>query len=1266
MSSSFFVFLSKRLSPGLPSGGVVTSLAFEPRPPGGRSGLLAVGGACGGLRLLQLTGGAGGGGLTAATAVASGESLPAHVASLHRLAWADGSAGGGRFASSDSNGLVIVWCRNSGGTAGAGAWAEEMSNERGGRPRSISWRRDGEVVAIAGEDGHVLLGSVSGERLWSLAAGEAITHAAWAPDGRHLLLASANGSVTAFSAALGTRMGQLPTPSLNDLLPGNSRPPIVALDWHAGGGIGAGACAACALYPDAPALAVAWANGRVQLMRDADDGAPVILDTGLRLSAARWSCDGAVLAVAGVRPATAAAAAAAVAGSGTGSASSAEVQFYSPFGRFLSSLRVPGGAVAALDWEPGSLRLALAVDSYVYVANVRPAYTWAAFGTCVVYAHMKASGGIGGGGATPALTFWNTVSGERHTRPVPRLIAVHGAGAHCVVVSGMDPEAAEEDGAAQLAKGATAIAAAPAAATLAPAASGTRGIPACSQYALALCDALGAPLLTKTVTVRPDFVAMSTSHVAVAAGDALVVWRYEVAVAAAAEGAVGAGGAAAEAAAEAAGDEQALQLAGAAADHVCALAVSPSYLLVARESGSVQLFALPGLTPTAVFSLARPPASVTFNCDSTRFAAIDAAGALTLFDVDARGVDAAGAPTRGAALAGGERRDVWQVVWAADAPDLAAVMEKARMYILRGAEPEEPASSAGYICRFDDLTTTSVLLDDVEGGGGGGGAASAALVLRHETRSLRDARMLLARAVSLRDCATFIEDNAHPRLWRLLADAALDAGDLATAERACIGCADVGGLRFIARLRALPADGLQGAPPRRRAATLAFLGRGDEAEALLLAAGRRDLAIEARTRAGDWAQVLRLLEGGGGAHDDADTAALTAARARVGDHFADRGDFCWAIPLYAAAGRLDALVECYYRTDDFAALEGLVDALPPRSPALAGLGAKLASVGLAAAAARAYERAGDAGSAVDAAASQGHWARAVALADAHGLPQADSLAAVQAARLVASRRPAAAADFLRSAGRRSEAAHVLAAAAAAASTAAQTSRRKRLLVLAAREAEGAAAAAGVPPPANAWHGAEALHFLLLAQRHLLAGDAAAALAAAARASLYQLAAGGPDAAAAAAILALAAAHAGAYGACSRALTALQPLAGSDAPALAGLALAIFARTRPIDAPGAGGPDVVCPGFEAAPCGAPLRAWATDCLRCGAAFPACVATGTPLFLAATPGGVSLHDNANARKSLPANLTRCAGCRRLALRSAVTGRASCPLCHAAVAL
>ena len=107
---------------------------------------------------------------------------------------------------------------------------------------------------------------------------------------------------------------------------------------------------------------------------------------------------------------------------------------------------------------------------------------------------------------------------------------------------------------------------------------------------------------------------------------------------------------------------------------------------------------------------------------------------------------------RAAAAAGGEgdlikfeRKDVWDMKWATDNPDLFAMMEKTRMYIFRNLEPEEPILSAGYICQFSDLEIRAVLLDEILRAGNPDNSAPD-LVLDLEVKSLRDTRDLLNKA----------------------------------------------------------------------------------------------------------------------------------------------------------------------------------------------------------------------------------------------------------------------------------------------------------------------------------------------------------------------------------------------------------------------------------------------------------------------------------------------------------------------------------------
>lgn len=77
--------------------------------------------------------------------------------------------------------------------------------------------------------------------------------------------------------------------------------------------------------------------------------------------------------------------------------------------------------------------------------------------------------------------------------------------------------------------------------------------------------------------------------------------------------------------------------------------------------------------------------SSLFFC--SRLAIIDLSGVLTLLELDARAADGAGQPGPGGQLKL-ERKDVWDMKWAKDNPDLFAMMEKTRMYVFRNLDPE--------------------------------------------------------------------------------------------------------------------------------------------------------------------------------------------------------------------------------------------------------------------------------------------------------------------------------------------------------------------------------------------------------------------------------------------------------------------------------------------------------------------------------------------------------------------------------------------------
>lgn len=72
-----------------------------------------------------------------------------------------------------------------------------------------------------------------------------------------------------------------------------------------------------------------------------------------------------------------------------------------------------------------------------------------------------------------------------------------------------------------------------------------------------------------------------------------------------------------------------------------------------------------------------------------------------------------------------------------------------------------------------------------------------------DTKSLRDTRELLDK-VDLTEATQFIEQNPHQRLWRLLAESALNKLDLKTAEHAFVKSKDYYGIDFVKKIQNIP------------------------------------------------------------------------------------------------------------------------------------------------------------------------------------------------------------------------------------------------------------------------------------------------------------------------------------------------------------------------------------------------------------------------------------------------------------------------------
>jgi len=141
-----------------------------------------------------------------------------------------------------------------------------------------------------------------------------------------------------------------------------------------------------------------------------------------------------------------------------------------------------------------------------------------------------------------------------------------------------------------------------------------------------------------------------------------------------------------------------------------------------------------------------------------------------------------------------ERKEVWSVMWSADNPKLCAIMEKNRLFVLNDYQQEEPILTSGYLCDFSNLRVKAVMLDEIlkepedikninE------------MISTYEAKTLKDMRDSLT-TVSLKEAVEFVEKSPHPRLWKLIAETALEKFNFNIAERAFVKTDDYYGIKL--------------------------------------------------------------------------------------------------------------------------------------------------------------------------------------------------------------------------------------------------------------------------------------------------------------------------------------------------------------------------------------------------------------------------------------------------------------------------------------
>ncbi|MCP9260983.1 Tubby-related protein 4 [Dirofilaria immitis] len=112
--------------------------------------------------------------------------LRGHHTTINIVAWNKEQM---KLASCDNSGIIYVWVPNE------ERWSVELVNDRGIKVRDVNWSPNGSSALICYEDNFVLIGSATGQRMWSSSFPVTVNCGVWAPDSREIVLGFNNGTI---------------------------------------------------------------------------------------------------------------------------------------------------------------------------------------------------------------------------------------------------------------------------------------------------------------------------------------------------------------------------------------------------------------------------------------------------------------------------------------------------------------------------------------------------------------------------------------------------------------------------------------------------------------------------------------------------------------------------------------------------------------------------------------------------------------------------------------------------------------------------------------------------------------------------------------------------------------------------------------------------------------------------------------------------------------------------------------------------------------
>ena len=834
--------------------------------------------------------------------ISQNQTLEGHNGNLRCIVWNELYQ---KLTSVDQYGMIIVWMLHK------GLWYEEMINNRNKSTVSdMRWSVDGTKICIIYVDGAVIVGSVDGNRLWGKELEVGLTLVEWSPNGQYLLFGTDSNEIHIYDCA-GNYITRL-TIYINT----EFKHKLVGIQWYSG--INGYSNTLTHNNQLTPCLAIIFENGEIQLNTSEIDDYPVLIDCSMSVTTAKWNHNGSVLAVAGIKSIQ-------LDTVDNGSIEPANnikqqhlLMLFNNHGKHIRTLKVPGSGINSITWEGCNLRLALAVDSYIYFVNVRPTYTYTYMKdeNTLVYAYNKPDR------TEQCITFWDIHNDTKTMKYIKDLIQLYSHKQYiCFVTRNTDES---QPDATQL------------------------------QYALILCNTIGNPINSKYIDFRPVYGCMSQHYILVCNDRYIYAWQYKMNTSNVKQRKMSVVSQLTEQQYMYHIDtmqcdlyteyttQQALQhqinIINQQNIHdpivACTMFTNTDQCLIARASGLLiqcKLSTQHGLVIQSTYNVQFLVHELYNNCDNTRLAIIDSSGSLTLYTYD---YDCDHNKYQLNIVNGFSKSDVWQFVWSTDNSLLYTYTEKNKMYIMRDTTPEEPIQSMNYVLQYNELTIQTINLDELYDEPD---TTVLSLITTCETKSLRDTRqLLLAGDINTNEIIQFIQHNSHNKLWRLLGDYCLQKSDFTTASMCYVYINDYVTIQYIHKLQLIQN------PIQQQCEISIYFKQFDQAEQLYIDHMMYSNAIELRKRLGDWFRVLQLIQQ---YSIHSEPQLVTQAYNEIGDYYYERRKYNKSLKFYQKSMNILQCAQCAYKLDDYITLQQLISQTD-QSDVLQQLGQMFASVGL--------------------------------------------------------------------------------------------------------------------------------------------------------------------------------------------------------------------------------------------------------------------------------------------------------------------------------